>query len=60
MHAYRNPRSVHFVDDAVHLLIGPRRDGDWLEVMFEYDWRRDEHRIFHAMAARPRYLRMLR
>ena len=59
-HAYRNPWAMRYVDDAVHLLVGPGRDSRMLELMFEYDRHRHEHRIFHAMAARPRYLRMLR
>lgn len=50
-HALNNPLAVHYFDGFV-MVIGPSRSGDLLEVGIN-----DDDDVFHAMAARAKFLR---
>ena len=58
LHAYRNITWTIPQDDCRITLVGPRRDGDLLEMGAKYDSVTDTDLIIHAMrvrAARARY-----
>ncbi|WP_126415905.1 hypothetical protein [Trueperella bialowiezensis] len=50
-HAYRNAIFVHF-EDGYQMIVGPSRSGLMLEIALN-----NSNQIFHAMKARPKYLR---
>ncbi|WP_296136424.1 hypothetical protein [uncultured Tessaracoccus sp.] len=51
LHAVGNAMFVHFFDDY-RMIVGPTEDGSLLEVAINLDGQ-----IFHAMTARPKFLR---
>jgi hypothetical protein len=54
-HALRNPVSVDYLDEGLTMLVGPRRDGELLEIgVVDGD---HGPVIVHADRARPKYLR---
>ena len=52
LHAVRNAIKAHYMDGYV-LVIGPSRSGQLLELCIS-----DDDRIFHAMKARKKFLRL--
>ena len=57
LHAYRNAVSSSPLEDGRVMLVGPTHDARFLEVGVRYDPITDTVTIFHAMAARQKYLR---
>ncbi|WP_420442885.1 hypothetical protein [Candidatus Poriferisodalis sp.] len=60
LHAYRNITWTIPQDDCRITLVGPRRDGDLLEVGVEYDAATGTDLIIHAMRVRSKYMRQHR
>ena len=56
LHAYRNASGLHFIGGDAVMLIGPGRNGAPLEIGVRYHPDVDCDVIFHAMAARRKYL----
>ena len=57
LHAYRNAISSWPLSDGREMLVGPRHDAQMCEIGVRYDADDDVDVIFHAMIARPRFLR---
>ena len=57
LHAYRNAISSWPLRDGREMLVGPRHHAQMCEIGVRYDADDDVDVIFHAMIARPRFLR---